>query len=121
MEITFLIVFIILILLIIVFRKTLLIKKYWYIILIILPAFILISLKFLTIIFSKKPNTNFSSTDLKDQINSIKEKLNESNTIIKIEAISIKTKNEQMKKNLKEVQKIKNDKERQEKLAQMIG
>jgi len=102
-----------------IYRKTKIVKKYWRYSLILAPGIILLILKIILVV-RQKPVQNQPNT-LKDEITTIKDKLTEVNTVIKIEATIEKTKNDQVIKELKEVQQIKDDRERRKRFAQMLG
>jgi len=118
-EIILLSVCLICILLLIVFRKNPFVKKYWKYSLILLPGIVILVLKIILVVRQKPESSNQSP--LKDEVLNIKEKLNEVNTIAKIEASVAKEKNEIKMKELQEVQKISDARERRKRLAQMIG
>jgi hypothetical protein len=115
-----------LIALLIVFRKTSFVKKYWRYALILIPAILILVVKILTTI-RQKPKKSFDDPDmveeptLKDEITTVREKLEEVNTTVKVEAAIAKTKNDSMMEELKEVQKIPNRRERIRRLAGMVG
>lgn len=117
---------IVLIVLLIVFRKTSFVKKYWRYALILIPAVLILVVKILATIRQKGTDSNNTTTDtgtpvLKDEITNIKEKLEEVNTVVKVEAAIEKTKNEDLMQELKEVQKIPDTRERRRRLAEMVG
>ena len=120
-EIILLIVCLVCAALIIQFRKTSFVKKYWKYFLILAPGIIILVLKILLVIRQKPGTTSSQTPPLKDEITNIKEKLSEVNTVAKIEASVAKEKNETKMKELQEVQKIPDARERRKKLAQMIG
>jgi len=110
----------------IVFRKTAFVKKYWRYALILAPGILVLIIKILTTIRQNSSNSSgLSSNDkeptLKDEITTIKERLEEVNTTVKVEAAIAKTKNEEMIKELEEVQKIPDQRERNRRLAEMVG
>jgi len=118
-QIVLLTICLIIIVLLIVFRKTDFVKKYWKYFLILAPAIILLVFKILSVLRQK--NVQSDPNAIKDQITNIKDKLNEANTVVQIESSIAKNKNDQKMQELKEVQLIKDDKERRKKLASMIG
>lgn len=121
-EIFLLILCTIAIILLIIFRKTAFVKKNWRYALILIPAVLVLVLKILATIRSKgTASTSSNGTTLKDDITSIKGKLEEVNSVVKVEAAIEKTKNEQLMNELKEVQKIPDDRERRKRLAEMVG
>ncbi|MDD5651375.1 MAG: hypothetical protein PHF86_13330 [Candidatus Nanoarchaeia archaeon] len=121
-EIFLLILCTIAIILLIIFRKTAFVKKNWRYALILIPAVLVLVLKILATIRSKgTASTSSNATTLKDDITSIKGKLEEVNSVVKVEAAIEKTKNEQLMNELKEVQKIPDDRERRKRLAEMVG
>jgi len=101
------------------FRKTIVIRKYWKISIVLLPIIIVLVLKLIVSIRQRKPNDQ--RINLNDEINEIKDRLEEINTTVIIEAKIEKTKNDQLMNELKEVQKINDAKERRKRLAEMIG
>jgi glucan phosphoethanolaminetransferase (alkaline phosphatase superfamily) len=121
-EIFLLVICAIAIVLLIIFRKTTFVKKNWRYALVLIPAVLVLILKILTTIRSKNA-APISTNDetLKDQITTIKGKLEEVNTVVKIEAAVEKTKNDQLMTQLKEVQQIPDDRERRKRLAEMVG
>jgi glucan phosphoethanolaminetransferase (alkaline phosphatase superfamily) len=117
-EVILLVLCCIVIALLIVFRNHSLVKKYWRYSLILAPAIVILVLKILVVIRSKKTS---NQPVIKDEITNIKDKLTEVNTVVKVEAAIAKEKNDQKMEELKEVQKITDDRERRKRLAQMIG
>ncbi|MDD5649660.1 MAG: hypothetical protein PHF86_04470 [Candidatus Nanoarchaeia archaeon] len=121
-QVELLIVFFIIIVLFIIFRKTSFVKKYWKYAIVLVPAILMITLKILSRQkTTEKNNSEEKNANLKDEIISIKEKLEEVNTIVKVEAAVAVSKNDELMKELKEVQKIPDARERRKKLADMIG
>lgn len=116
--------------LLIVFRKTSFVKSSWKYFLILAPLFIFLILK---IISGKKSdkggegsNASGSSQskeadDLEKKIVKLNDKLQEVQTEVAIEVSAAKTKNEGKIKELEEVKKIEDKKERRERLANLIG
>lgn len=96
------------------------VKKYWRYSLILIPAVVILVLKIIIVIKQKNSTVNQPNV-LKDEITNIKDKLEEVNTIVKVESAIAKEKNDQKMNELKEVQKISDDKERRKRLAQMLG
>lgn len=113
----------VIIVLLIVFRNTSFVKKYWRYSLILIPAIVILVLKILTSIRSKNIGSNAKPNNvaLKDEVLNIKEQLEEVNTVVKIEAAVAKTENNQLMTSLKEAQKIKDNKERRKRLAELMG
>jgi hypothetical protein len=107
--------------LLILFRNNTYVKKYWRYSLILAPAIILLILKIMVTIRQKKVDDTVKSDPLKEHITDIKSKLEEVNTVVKIEAAVAKEKNDTKIAELKEVQKITDDQERRKRLAAMIG
>jgi hypothetical protein len=107
--------------LLIVFRKTTFVKKYWQYSLILIPAIIILLLKIISVIRQPNVVVEQQKTPVQDHIAEIKGKLEEVNAVVKIEAVVAKEKNDVKLQELKEVQKIPDDRERRKKLAQMIG
>jgi len=105
----------------IVFRKTSFVKKYWQYSLILIPAIVILLLKIISVL--RRPNivVEQQNSPIQDHIIETKEKLQEVNTVVKIEAAISKEKNDEKLLQLKEVQKITDDRERRKKLAQMVG
>lgn len=124
-EIFLLILCLVAITLLIIFRKTAFVKKYWRYALILIPAVFVLIIKVLATIRSNNtgssPTVNSEQNSLKDEVHSIKEKLQEVNSVVKVEAAVAKTNNEQLMDQLKEVQKISDDRERRKRLAEMVG
>jgi glucan phosphoethanolaminetransferase (alkaline phosphatase superfamily) len=120
-EVVLLICCCIVVVLLIVFRKTSFVKKYWRYSLILIPAIVILVLKILAVIRQKTPSSQEQPNVLKDEITNIKDKLNEVNTVVKIEAAVAKEKNDVKMTELKEVQQIKDDRERRRRLAKMLG
>jgi hypothetical protein len=54
-------------------------------------------------------------------VSEIKEKLQEVNTVVKIEAAVAKTENQQLMTELKDAQKIEDNRERRKRLAELMG
>lgn len=120
-EVVLLILIAIIVCLLIIFRKNSYVKKYWRYSLILAPAIILLIFKIIVTIRQKKADDATKPEPLKDEITNIKGKLEEVNTVVKIEAAVAKEKNDVKLAELKEVQKITDDQERRKRLAAMIG
>lgn len=121
MQIILLVFCCVLIVVTIVFRNTPFVKKYWKYSLILIPTIFMLALKILSMIRTRdvKPSTNLNV--LKDEVLNVKEKLQEVNTVVKIEAAVEKTKNDQLMSDLKEAQKIEDNRERRKRLAELLG
>lgn len=123
-EIFLLILCVIVVIILFVFRKTTFVKKYWRYALVLIPAIFVLVAKILITIRSKDSNSSTTSQGqsvLKNDVITIKDRLQEVNTVVKVEAAAAKTNNEQLMKDLKEAQKIADDKERRKRLAEMVG
>ena len=107
----------------VIFRNTPLVKKYWKYLLILIPAAIILILKVIQDTKNKKTENQTQATANATQtyIQEIKEQITEVQTVAKVEAAIAKTKNDETMQDLKEVQAIKDDRERRRKLAEMIG
>jgi len=105
------------------FRKNPIVKKYWKYGLILIPAVLVIIMRMI----NNKNNANReedieeSAGALQDAVSSIKEDLNEASMTAAIEVTAAKTKDEVKVKELQEVVRIKDKRERRKRLAGMIG
>jgi predicted S18 family serine protease len=109
--------------LLVAFRKNPYVKKYWKFSLILLPAVFIILLR---IIMNKKTDRGEkeieeNATALKDAITDIKEELQEVNMTAAVEVTVAKTENAVVEKELAEVVKIDDRRERLKRLADMMG
>lgn len=112
--------------LLIIFRKNPYVRKYWKYSLVLLPLVILLILKIINDIRSgsKDPDSHAGrekAKDLHDKIDKIKDEITEVQMETAIEISAARTKNDQVMKDLEEVKKIEDRKERLQKLADMIG
>ena len=104
-------------------RENPLIKKYYKYAVIILPAVFLILIRILSKKRTEKREDTLeqNSVSLMEAIGSIKEDLNEANMTAAIEVTVAKTKDSEKIKELEQVVKIEDKRERRRRLAQMIG
>jgi hypothetical protein len=129
-ELLALIISIILIIVLIVFRKTSFVKKTWKYSLILAPLIIFLILKILSGRKSSASGNGGSSTgntkskesdNLEIKIGKLNERLQEVQQEVAIEVSAAKTKNEEKIKELEEVKKIEDKKERRRRLADLVG
>jgi len=120
-ELVLLVICCIAIVFLIVFRKTTFVKKYWKYALILIPAILILVLKIISTIRATSATTSNESDEIKDHVSEIKEKLQEVNTVVKIEAAVAKTENQQLMAELKDAQKIEDNRERRKRLAELMG
>lgn len=121
-ELVLLVICCIAIVFLIVFRKTTFVKKYWKYALVLIPAVLILVLKILSTIRSNSKTTSTTEQDeLKDHISEVKEQLQEVNTVVKIEAAVAKNENQQLMTELKDAQKIEDNRERRKRLAELMG
>ena len=107
----------------IVFRNTSFVKRYWKYLLILIPGVLLLVLKIIQDAKNRRTEDKVteSTSATKDHIQEIKEQITEVQTVAKVEAAVAKTKNDAKMEELKEVQAIKDARERRRRLAEMIG
>lgn len=109
-------VIVLVIVLAIVFRNTVIVKKGWKFLLILIPAAFVLVMKLLT----PKGDSQEKKDELKNKINDIKDDLQAAHQTAAIEVSAAKTKNNEKLKQVKEVAKIKDKKERLQRLADMM-
>jgi len=109
--------------LLVIFRKNPYVKRYWKYSLILLPAVFIILLR----LINNKKNENReedieeSAGALRDVVTEIKEEIQEVHMTTAIEVTAAKTKNVEVVKELEEVVKIDDKRERRKRLAAMLG
>jgi glucan phosphoethanolaminetransferase (alkaline phosphatase superfamily) len=122
-EIIGLVVLVIIAIIVIVFRKNPIVKKYWKYLLILIPGALVLILKIIqdTTTKKKEGQAQASGSATQAHIQEIKDQVTEAQNRAKVEAAVAKTKNDETMQKLKEVQAIKDDRERRRQLAAMIG
>ena len=120
-EIILLISIVILFILLFIFRKNPIVKKYWKYSLILIPALLFLILRIIQKKKTGETGEPAGGFDLNQEINKIKEDLQEVNTVAAIEVSAAKEKNKEKLEQLKEVAKIEDSKERRKKLAELMG
>lgn len=118
MELIIVAIFITVVILAILFRNTVVVKRYWKYLIVGLPAIILLIMN--AIIKMKNSNNSNSEESLRDEIDKIRDKIIEEETIAAIEITAARTENEVVVKKLEEIKKIPDDRERRKRLADLI-